>query len=102
MQIAESLVKKAKVEQEGIVILTPYNAQVSGIKGLLQKMKLSKILVTTISKSQGERLLWASTAPPSYASPHDSTLIKNLSTIFTGVWRSRISEAGRFRSKRYV
>ena len=29
------------------------------------------------------------------------TLIKNESTIFTGVWRSRISEAGRFSTKRY-
>ena len=57
MQIAESLVKKAKVEQEGIVILTPYNAQVWGIKDLLQKKELREIPVSTIIKSQGERLL---------------------------------------------
>ncbi|XP_030195702.1 helicase with zinc finger domain 2 isoform X2 [Gadus morhua] len=53
VEIAESLVKKAKVEQESIVILSPYNSQVWGIKNLLQRKKLSRILVSTISKSQG-------------------------------------------------
>ena len=62
MQIAESLVKKAKVEQESIVILSPYNAQVWGIKDRLQNKRLSRILVSTIAKSQGEKLLGASAA----------------------------------------
>ncbi|CAL8341052.1 unnamed protein product [Lota lota] len=53
VEIAESLVMKAKVEQESIVILSPYNAQVWGIKDRLQKKKLSKISVSTITKSQG-------------------------------------------------
>ncbi|CAL8256544.1 unnamed protein product [Arctogadus glacialis] len=53
VEIAESLVKNAKVEQESIVILSPYNSQVWGIKNLLQKKKLTRILVSTISKSQG-------------------------------------------------
>ena len=67
MEIAQSLVVKARVEEESIVILSPYNAQVSEIKKCLEKKKLSKITVTTISKSQGERLLCVSATHPSYA-----------------------------------
>ncbi|XP_053171368.1 helicase with zinc finger domain 2-like [Scomber japonicus] len=53
VEIAEILVKKAKVEQQSIVILSPYNAQVSGIRDELKKKKLDQITVTTITKSQG-------------------------------------------------
>ncbi|KAK0154508.1 Helicase with zinc finger domain 2 [Merluccius polli] len=53
VEIAQSLVMKARVEEESIVILSPYNAQVSEIKNCLKKKKLSKITVTTITKSQG-------------------------------------------------
>ncbi|KAM4729429.1 3'-5' exoribonuclease HELZ2-like [Anableps anableps] len=52
-QIAEMLVKKAKVEQRSIVVLSPYNAQVSEIREELIKKKLGGITVTTITKSQG-------------------------------------------------
>uniref|UniRef100_A0A3Q0RPB4 RNB domain-containing protein n=1 Tax=Amphilophus citrinellus TaxID=61819 RepID=A0A3Q0RPB4_AMPCI len=38
---------------KGIVILSPYNAQVSEIKDELSKRKMDKIQVTTITKSQG-------------------------------------------------
>ncbi|KAJ3602827.1 hypothetical protein NHX12_030573 [Muraenolepis orangiensis] len=53
VEIAQSLVLKARIKPEGIVILAPYNAQVSGIKAALRKKNLSKITVTTITKSQG-------------------------------------------------
>ncbi|XP_017277217.1 helicase with zinc finger domain 2 [Kryptolebias marmoratus] len=52
-KIAEMLVNKAKVEQKGIVVLSPYNAQVSEIREKLKNMKLKHITVTTITKSQG-------------------------------------------------
>lgn len=51
--IAEKLVKVAKVPQQSIVILSPYNAQVSEIRDELRKKKMDKITVTTITKSQG-------------------------------------------------
>ncbi|XP_040889071.1 helicase with zinc finger domain 2-like isoform X2 [Toxotes jaculatrix] len=51
--IAEKLVKTARVEQQSIVILSPYNAQVSEIKQKLKEKKMEKITVTTITKSQG-------------------------------------------------
>ncbi|TKS71172.1 PPAR-gamma DNA-binding domain-interacting protein 1 [Collichthys lucidus] len=51
--IAKKLVTSAKIEQKGIVILSPYNAQVSEIKEALKKEKLEQITVTTITKSQG-------------------------------------------------
>ncbi|XP_070708382.1 3'-5' exoribonuclease HELZ2 [Pempheris klunzingeri] len=51
--IAKMLVDTAKIEQESIVILSPYNAQVSEIKAELMKKKMDKITVTTITKSQG-------------------------------------------------
>uniref|UniRef100_A0A3Q2ECN7 Helicase with zinc finger domain 2-like n=1 Tax=Cyprinodon variegatus TaxID=28743 RepID=A0A3Q2ECN7_CYPVA len=38
---------------ESIVVLSPYNAQVAEIKEELKKIKLEKVTVTTISKSQG-------------------------------------------------
>uniref|UniRef100_UPI0037E7520A 3'-5' exoribonuclease HELZ2-like n=1 Tax=Semicossyphus pulcher TaxID=241346 RepID=UPI0037E7520A len=51
--IAEKLVKKAKIPQKDIVILSPYNAQVSEIRRELQKKNMGDILATTITKSQG-------------------------------------------------
>lgn len=54
IEIAEMLVKRAKVEQQSIVILSPYNAQVSGIREQLKEKKMDEILVTTITKSQGD------------------------------------------------
>ncbi|XP_068449636.1 3'-5' exoribonuclease HELZ2-like [Clinocottus analis] len=53
VKIAEQLVTLAKIEQQSIVILTPYNAQVSEIKDELKKKKMEHITVTTITKSQG-------------------------------------------------
>ncbi|XP_035982534.1 helicase with zinc finger domain 2 isoform X1 [Fundulus heteroclitus] len=52
-RIAGMLVEKARVDQENIVVLSPYNAQVSEIKEELRKKKLDNITVTTITKSQG-------------------------------------------------
>lgn len=54
IDIAVQLVKKAKIDQQSIVILSPYNAQVSEIREELKKKKLDKITVTTITKSQGD------------------------------------------------
>ncbi|GLD65959.1 helicase with zinc finger domain 2-like protein [Lates japonicus] len=51
--IAEKLVKTAKIEQQSIVILSPYNAQVSEIRHELKERKMDEITVTTITKSQG-------------------------------------------------
>uniref|UniRef100_UPI003AB08215 3'-5' exoribonuclease HELZ2-like n=1 Tax=Centroberyx gerrardi TaxID=166262 RepID=UPI003AB08215 len=53
VKIAQKLVKESNVEQQSIVILSPYNAQVSEIKAGLQDIKMSGIPVTTITKSQG-------------------------------------------------
>ncbi|XP_073325173.1 3'-5' exoribonuclease HELZ2-like [Pagrus major] len=53
IDIAEKLVKTAKVEQRCIVILSPYNAQVSEIKAKLKEKRMDGITVTTITKSQG-------------------------------------------------
>ncbi|XP_063767169.1 3'-5' exoribonuclease HELZ2-like isoform X2 [Eleginops maclovinus] len=53
VEIAEKLVTKANIKQLSIVILSPYNAQVSEIRDALKKKKLDKITVTTITKSQG-------------------------------------------------
>ncbi|XP_044069058.1 helicase with zinc finger domain 2-like isoform X3 [Siniperca chuatsi] len=53
VDIAENLVKIAKIEQQSIVILSPYNAQVSEIRDKLKKKKMDQITVTTITKSQG-------------------------------------------------
>lgn len=55
VEIAEKLVRIAKIEEPSIVILTPYNAQVSEIKDRLRDKKLDQITVTTITKSQGEQ-----------------------------------------------
>lgn len=52
IDIAEKLVS-AKIKQQSIVILSPYNAQVAEIKEELKKKKMDQINVTTISKSQG-------------------------------------------------
>lgn len=54
VDIAGKLVKTAKIEQQNIVILSPYNAQVSEIRDELKKRKMDQILVTTITKSQGD------------------------------------------------
>ncbi len=54
VDIAGELVKTAKIEQQNIVILSPYNAQVSEIRDELKKRKMDQILVTTITKSQGD------------------------------------------------
>ncbi|KAF7655596.1 hypothetical protein LDENG_00054030 [Lucifuga dentata] len=51
--IAKMLVERAKVDQQSIVILSPYNAQVSEIRKKLEDEKMDQILVTTITKSQG-------------------------------------------------
>lgn len=56
--IAVKLVK-AKIKQKSIVILSPYNAQVSEIREALKKKKMDEITVTTITKSQGDRDLSA-------------------------------------------
>ncbi|CAN9515846.1 unnamed protein product [Ophioblennius macclurei] len=53
VDIAHKLVKEAKIKQQDIVILSPYNAQVSEIKDELKKKAMEKITVTTITKSQG-------------------------------------------------
>ncbi|XP_005952142.1 helicase with zinc finger domain 2 isoform X2 [Haplochromis burtoni] len=50
--IAEKLVKTARIAQQSIVILSPYNAQVSEIRNELKKKKMEQIPVTTITKSQ--------------------------------------------------
>ncbi|XP_029283380.1 LOW QUALITY PROTEIN: helicase with zinc finger domain 2 [Cottoperca gobio] len=50
--IAEKLVK-AEIDKKSIVILSPYNAQVSEIRDELKKKKMDEITVTTITKSQG-------------------------------------------------
>nr|XP_046237174.1 helicase with zinc finger domain 2-like isoform X2 [Scatophagus argus]XP_046237183.1 helicase with zinc finger domain 2-like isoform X2 [Scatophagus argus] len=53
IDIAQKLVQNAKVKQQSIVILSPYNAQVSEIRDELKKKKMDEITVTTITKSQG-------------------------------------------------
>ncbi|XP_076606270.1 3'-5' exoribonuclease HELZ2-like [Chaetodon auriga] len=53
IDIAEKLVKNGKIKQQSIVILSPYNAQVSEIKDELKKKNMNGITVTTITKSQG-------------------------------------------------
>ncbi|CAG6020502.1 unnamed protein product, partial [Menidia menidia] len=52
VEIAKMLVKDAGVDEGSIVVLSPYNAQVSAIREELKRMKLGKITVTTITKSQ--------------------------------------------------
>ncbi|KAM6927872.1 LOW QUALITY PROTEIN: 3'-5' exoribonuclease HELZ2-like [Xenentodon cancila] len=51
--IAKKLVEDGKVKQENIVVLSPYNAQVSEIREELKRKNLAEIPVTTIIKSQG-------------------------------------------------
>ncbi|XP_068170557.1 3'-5' exoribonuclease HELZ2-like isoform X2 [Antennarius striatus] len=52
IDVAEKLVKAAKVEQRSIAILSPYNAQVAEIKDDLRNKKMEEITVATITKSQ--------------------------------------------------
>ena len=52
VKFAKELVAKSCIEQQSIVILSPYNAQVSEIKACLREM--DRITVTTITKSQGD------------------------------------------------
>lgn len=54
IDVAERLVTTGRIRQQSIVILSPYNAQVSEIKEELKKKKLDQITVTTITKSQGD------------------------------------------------
>ncbi|KAM4625518.1 3'-5' exoribonuclease HELZ2-like [Polymixia lowei] len=51
VNLAKKLVENGKVEPQSIVVLSPYNAQVSEIKASLQDIR--GITVTTITKSQG-------------------------------------------------
>ncbi|CAB1354249.1 unnamed protein product, partial [Coregonus sp. 'balchen'] len=51
--LANRLVKESKIKQQNIAILSPYNAQVSEIKKKLDELKMDKITVSTITKSQG-------------------------------------------------
>ncbi|RXN20554.1 pro convertase subtilisin kexin type 6 isoform X1 [Labeo rohita] len=54
VRVANLLIKQAGVEPEHIAILTPYNAQVSEIKKIIEKNKdLANVSVCTIMKSQG-------------------------------------------------
>ncbi|KAM3878008.1 3'-5' exoribonuclease HELZ2 [Diretmus argenteus] len=53
IKIAKQLVEVSKVEQQSIVILSPYNAQVSEIRSRLREFNIGQITVTTITKSQG-------------------------------------------------
>ncbi|XP_028431025.1 helicase with zinc finger domain 2 isoform X1 [Perca flavescens] len=53
IDIAEKLVKNAKIKEQDIVILSPYNAQVSEIRDELKKKGMIQISVTTITRSQG-------------------------------------------------
>lgn len=54
VNIAIKLVTTGKISQDSIVILSPYNAQVSEIRDELKKKNMDQITVTTITKSQGE------------------------------------------------
>ncbi|XP_056887023.1 helicase with zinc finger domain 2 isoform X3 [Takifugu flavidus] len=53
VDIAQKLVEIAKIEQQSIAILSPYNAQVSQIRENLKNKNMKEITVTTITKSQG-------------------------------------------------
>ncbi|XP_062309806.1 helicase with zinc finger domain 2-like isoform X2 [Osmerus eperlanus] len=52
VNIAQLLVKKGKIDQQGIAILSPYNAQVSEIRKDLSEKNMGEVTVTTITKSQ--------------------------------------------------
>lgn len=73
VDIAQKLVNVAGIEQEGVAILSPYNAQVSEIRESLKKKSLGRVTVTTIMKSQGD-----SAHPPGLCGPvasrHSATL----------------------------
>ncbi|XP_049421698.1 helicase with zinc finger domain 2-like isoform X1 [Epinephelus fuscoguttatus] len=53
IDIAEKLVQNAKIKQQSIAILSPYNAQVSEIRDKLKERNMGEITITTITKSQG-------------------------------------------------
>ncbi|XP_037345942.2 helicase with zinc finger domain 2-like isoform X1 [Pungitius pungitius] len=53
VKIAMELVENAGIKQHDIVILTPYNAQVSEIQDELKENQMDRVAVTTITKSQG-------------------------------------------------
>lgn len=73
--IAEKLVKTARIAQQSIVILSPYNAQVSEIRNELKKKKMEQIPVTTITKSQGDsELLCYPTTKPFLKFPKEERL----------------------------
>lgn len=69
-----------KISQDSIVILSPYNAQVSEIKDELKKKKMDQITVTTITKSQGEgmNVLY----PQSFSLNYCKVLVHHLTYIF--------------------
>uniref|UniRef100_A0A3B4A0L5 DNA2/NAM7 helicase-like C-terminal domain-containing protein n=1 Tax=Periophthalmus magnuspinnatus TaxID=409849 RepID=A0A3B4A0L5_9GOBI len=53
VDIVKKLTDEAVIEQKGIVVLSPYNAQVYEIKEALKREGLKKVNVNTITKSQG-------------------------------------------------
>ncbi|KAL1271925.1 hypothetical protein QQF64_030941 [Cirrhinus molitorella] len=53
VRVADLLVKQSGVEPEHIAILTPYNAQMSEIKKMIEQRHLANVSVCTIMKSQG-------------------------------------------------
>ncbi|XP_043099695.1 helicase with zinc finger domain 2 [Puntigrus tetrazona] len=53
VRVARLLIEQSGVKPEHITILTPYNAQVSEIKRMLEKKHLANVSVCTIMKSQG-------------------------------------------------
>uniref|UniRef100_A0A667XTW8 RNB domain-containing protein n=1 Tax=Myripristis murdjan TaxID=586833 RepID=A0A667XTW8_9TELE len=53
VDLAKRLVENSRVQQQDIVILSPYNAQVAEIRAHLRGINMDKITVTTITKSQG-------------------------------------------------
>ncbi|KAF4083581.1 hypothetical protein AMELA_G00143290 [Ameiurus melas] len=53
VRIANLLISESRVKPEDVVILTPYNAQMSKIKEMLAEKKNQDVSVCTIMKSQG-------------------------------------------------
>ncbi|XP_073692825.1 3'-5' exoribonuclease HELZ2 [Garra rufa] len=53
VHVAKLLINQSGVKPEHIAILTPYNAQVSEIKKMIENRRLGNVSVCTIMKSQG-------------------------------------------------
>ena len=83
VDIAEKLVKTAKVEQQCIVILSPYNAQVSEIKDKLKEKTMDRITVTTITKSQGDCKLYDKCLSHNAHSSQESALCQHSTCNFS-------------------